>query len=416
VRLRGRDTRRYVLMHIHDRKRREPVIHRGQRIPNLYKRPKPPGDRLDGHTFEVIYRDELGKQRQKTLRSRSVQRAIAEAEEYRTQVRRGEVSAPSRLTVAEVAEEYFGVTAGLVASGERSQRTLDLYRQRFEKHIAPVVGSRRVQDVRAEHASAILRRQRESGLSAWTLSGTHTILSALFSFAVSRGYLSASPLARLSRFEKPRQTTQREARRLSDDEIRRLCAAATPRYKAIVTTLAWTGLRVSEALGLRWEDIDFDQRELRVRFQLDERGNLKRPKTKAGVRSIPLLPILEQTLREHRKAQLRFGLASPDSLVFTTASGKPLDRHNIRNKGIVAAADKAALHPAGSTTITTHDLRRTFMSHLILGLGLDPVRVAKIAGHSSPSVTMNVYAEEFDKALHRDDLMARIEKAGLGAL
>lgn len=88
----------------------------------------------------------------------------------------------------------------------------------------------------------------------------------------------------------------------------------------------------------------------------------------------------------------------------------------MRNQGIVAAAKKAGLNPEGSTPITTHDLRRTFISHLILGLGLDAVRVAKIAGHANVSVTLNTYAEEFDKALHRDDLMARIERAGFGAI
>ena len=66
--------------------------------------------------------------------------------------------------------------------------------------------------------------------------------------------------------------------------------------------------------------------------------------------------------------------------------------------------------------MTTHDLRRTFISHLIVGLGLDPVRVARIAGHSNVAVTLNVYAEEFDKAMHRDDLMQRIEQAGFGAI
>lgn len=126
--------------------------------------------------------------------------------------------------------------------------------------------------------------------------------------------------------------------------------------------------------------------------------------------------MLEQTLREHRKQQLALGLASGDNFVFTTTTGKPLDRHNVRNQGVVTAASKAGLHPQGSTTITTHDLRRTFISHLILGLGLDPVRVAKIAGHSNVSVTLNTYAEEFDKALHRDDLFARIERAGFGAV
>lgn len=95
----------------------------------------------------------------------------------------------------------------------------------------------------------------------------------------------------------------------------------------------------------------------------------------------------------------------------TTAAGHPLDRHNVRNRGIVRAAKKG-----GITDVTTHDLRRTFISHLIVGLGLDSVRVARIAGHSNVAVTLNTYAIEFDKAMHRDDLMQRIEKAGFGAL
>ena len=142
---------------------------------------------------------------------------------------------------------------------------------------------------------------------------------------------------------------------------------------------------------------------------------LKRPKTKAGTRSVPLLPVLEAALREHRRAQLALGLAATENLVFTTQSGKPMDRHNVRNRGVVAAAEKAGLIGSAGT-VTAHDLRRTFISHLILGLGLDPVRVAKIAGHASVSVTLDRYAEEFDKAMHRDDLYARIDKAQFGAL
>jgi integrase len=181
-----------------------------------------------------------------------------------------------------------------------------------------------------------------------------------------------------------------------------------------VTTLAWTGLRVSEALALRWEDIDFQQRELRVRFQLDENGTAKRPKTKSGVRSVPLLPVLAETLRDHRKEQLALGLPRGDQVRVHDRNWKA-DRHNVRNQGVVTAGNNAGLHGAGSITITTHDLRRTFISHLILGLGLDPVQVARIAGHSNVSVTLNTYADEFDKALHRDDLFARIDKAGFGA-
>jgi integrase len=86
----------------------------------------------------------------------------------------------------------------------------------------------------------------------------------------------------------------------------------------------------------------------------------------------------------------------------------------VRNRGILIAIKKAGLDVDGKATLTTHDLRRTFFSHLILRL--DPVRVAKIACHASVSVTLNSYAEEFDKAMHRDDLMSRIDGAGFGAL
>src|SRR3954447_263418 len=110
-------------MHANHRKRRLPVVHRGQRVPNLYKRPKSPGDTREGDTFEVIFRDDAGQQRQKTLKARTVQRAIAEAEEYRTQLRRGEVVTPSRLTVSDVAAEYFEMMEAAVATGERSQLT-----------------------------------------------------------------------------------------------------------------------------------------------------------------------------------------------------------------------------------------------------------------------------------------------------
>jgi integrase len=397
-------------------KRREPVDHRGQRVPNLWKRPKKDGDKREGDTFEVVYRDELGKQRQKTLAARTVQRALVEAEEHRSKVRRGELVSSSRLTLSEVAAEYFERVEAAVTTGERSRRTLDLYRQRFSKHIEPALGRRRVQDIRAEQIGVLYAKQRKDGLAAWTIAGTNTILSALFRFALSRGYIATSPLHRLDKIEKPQQISKREARRLSETEIRALCAAATPGYRAVVTTLAWTGLRVSEALGLRWEDIDLENKEIRVRGQLDENGELKKPKTKAGLRSIPLLPVLEEELRLHRKKQLGRGLSSPEHLVFTTLSGQPVNRHNVRNRGVLAAAKKAGLVLEDGPVITTHDLRRTFISHLIVGIGLDPVRVARIAGHSNVSLTMNVYADEFDKAQHRDDLMARIEQAKFGSV
>jgi integrase len=71
-----------------------------------------------------------------------------------------------------------------------------------------------------------------------------------------------------------------------------------------------------------------------------------------------------------RKPVTLWPASSGQHFIFTTANGTPPSRHNVRNQGIVAAADKAGLQIKGSATITTHDLPRTFSSHLILGLGL----------------------------------------------
>jgi hypothetical protein len=151
-------------MHSNDRKRRLPVEHRGQRVPNLYKRPKREGDRREGDTFEIIFRDDSGKQRQKTLNARTIQRAVAEAEEYRTRIRRGELTPPSRQTFGEVAAEFLGITEALVATGERSQRTADLYGQRYRKHIAPILDRKRIQDVRPSTSRA---SSQHSGARGW---------------------------------------------------------------------------------------------------------------------------------------------------------------------------------------------------------------------------------------------------------
>ena len=212
------------------------------------------------------------------------------------------------------------------------------------------------------------------------MAGTHTVISAIFTFAMSRSYMNSNPLDRLSKMEKPRQIAKHEPRRLSDEEVRALCASSTPAYQGVITTLAWTGLRVSEALGLRWQDVDFDAGEITVRHQLDERGQLKRPKTKAGQRTIPLVPVLAEELKRHRRQQFGRGFVAAERLIFLTASGKPVDRHNVLNQGIKVAAEKAGLNPPGATKVATHDLRRAFISHLILGLGLDPVQCLEDRG------------------------------------
>jgi len=82
------------------------------------------------------------------------------------------------------------------------------------------------------------------------------------------------------------------------DEVRRILAAAKPRWRALLVTAVFSGLRASELRGLRWEDVDLKKSELRVRQRADFYNQIGKPKSRAGSRTIPIGPMVVNTLRE----------------------------------------------------------------------------------------------------------------------
>ena len=175
-------------------------------------------------------------------------------------------------------------------------------------------------------------------------------------------------------------------------------------------------MRIQEILGLTWGDIDFRERVIRVRAQLS-RGTKASPahrvdlKTKAGRRDIALAGQLEPHLRNHLRAteQSRH-LPRSDAFVLTTASGAPLNRNNVAKRGLDRAAKAAGLNEGDVPKLGFHDLRHTFASHLIRA-GVDPVRASRQLGHARPSITLDIYAHEFEHARGLDDVRDSIDAA-----
>ncbi len=175
-------------------------------------------------------------------------------------------------------------------------------------------------------------------------------------------------------------------------------------------------MRIQEVLGLTWSEIDFRDRVIRVRAQLS-RGTKGDPprrvdlRSKAGRRDIALAGELEPYLREHvRATELASGLPRADAYVFVTASESPLNRNNVANRGLDKAADAAGLNREGVPKLGFHDLRHTFASHLIRA-GVDRVRASRQLGHARPSITLDIYAHEFDHARGLDDVRDSIDAA-----
>ncbi len=113
-------------------------------------------------------------------------------------------------------------------------------------------------------------------------------------------------------------------------------------------------------------------------------------------------------LKAHKAAVMRFGWHGAENYVFITGNGTPHHQRNV-SRAFTNAADAAGLNSDGVEAPEMHDLRRTAISRWIAA-GLDVVTVSRMAGHSRPSVTLDIYANEFEKAKRGAEIRARLEE------
>lgn len=194
---------------------------------------------------------------------------------------------------------------------------------------------------------------------------------------------------------------------LDRQEIGTILDTAPPRYRTAIAVSIFSGVRQGELLGLRWSDLDVSVGLLRVSKQLDRAGGLVEPKTAQAFREIVLPPFLVRILKEHR---LGSPFCSQTDFVFASATGGPLHYRNLVRRGLEKATELGNLDGEGRPKLRWHDLRHTAAS-LWIAEGLDVVFVAQQLGHSSPDVTLKVYAHAFDREAHADRASAALEAA-----
>jgi integrase len=301
--------------------------------------------------------------------------AIKAREAKRVDADRGESVVPSKVTLAQVADELFAGMEHDVALGKASERTLTLYRSRFEK-VRGTLGRKRVQHVRASDIEAVLRDLETQGLAPWTVRGYFIMLSAIFTFA-TKGDAPLVPVNPCRRLRKAPQGESRKApkRRLTDAEVARLIEAAPESWHAMLRVAAITGLRLSELLGLTWDDVDFVAGELHVRAQLSRGSRPQparrvKPKSRNSVRTLPLF--------DASAALASLSLASSYSaggdFVFTTSTGKPRSQRNA-DRAFAVAAERSGV------AASWHDLRHTAISRWAARVPLE-VDAATVAAWS----------------------------------
>jgi integrase len=237
--------------------------------------------------------------------------------------------------------------------------------------------------------------------------------SGLFRYAVRQRLVERNVVRDLDRDDRPGVGRQSEPRYLDTSEVACLLAEMSDTLRPIAASCAYAGLRISEALGLIWADVDFDAKLIHVRRQLDADGTIRNvTKTAASKAEVPLLPALERELRAHRsrQASLDLRLVHRGQLVFTTASGKPQGRRNSL-RAVHAAGDAAGLNGEGVEPVGLHDLRHSFVA-VALDAGATLAEAAVLARHANAGVTGAIYAGVSEKA--KAQIATKLTVAGFG--
>jgi len=350
----------------------------------------------DGRTqYAAYYTDEHGRQRQRTLKARTLTEAKAAQRRLLADHDEGKVVAPTRITVNAVADELLASMRERVEKGDMAERSVETIESRL-RVVREKAGSRAVQKITPDAIVALRLDARAFGA-----------LRRVLSFAVRRDYIAVNPFSKLEKGERPKVVSN-EVRVLDTDELKALIEATpdgTPR--TLVVTVSGTGLRQSEALGLRWRDVDFDAGVIRVGSQLSRKGTLVGLKTGASRREVVLTDDLATVLKGHRTRMLSQGRHGPEAFVFSTRTGTAVSQANA-GRMMRRAAKKVGLSGVGF-----HTLRHGYASVLIVELGLDPVRVQRLLGHARPSITLDRYSHLFDRARHADDLRERLNASSL---
>jgi integrase len=189
------------------------------------------------------------------------------------------------------------------------------------------------------------------------------------------------------------------------DEMRAIIGQLHGRWRPLFLTAIFTGLRASELRGLRWQDVDLRAGELHVRQRADRYSEIGAPKSKAGIRTVPLPPLLLNVLREWR-------LQSPHELVFATRNGRVDRLSNISRVFVSVVQAAGLLDAAGKPKYSgLHALRHFYASWCINpiergGRGLAPKVVQEQLGHASIVMTMDTYGHLFPRGDDAKELAA----------
>ena len=344
--------------------------------PGIYKR---------GSRYSFTYTDATGAQRYGSAATLAEARTAKAA--MRTDVARGEFRSPSRLTVAEYAGQFLGSYVGRSGDGVNRDTLADYGKQlhRFCEY----AGRLRMSEVTPQVVRDYAAREARSGLARNTVRLRLAPVRIMFRQAVEDGVLMFNP-AQVRLVVGKRST---EARALQRGELDALLDALPDEWVEFFEFLAEYGLRIGEAIELRWSDVETNDVGGLVKIQRRfYRGRVAPPKA-GSARVLRLERGRARALEERRGTQ--------DELVFANPDGSRIDPSNLMSRVLKPAAVRAKLGELVATEsgseraeswVGFHSFRHTCATLAIREQGWSLEQVQVFLGHASRQTTDRYYA------------------------
>jgi integrase len=289
-----------------------------------------------------------------------------------------------RMTLADVGR---ALLAARSAAG-RKRSTVEGYESIIVTHIVPLFGTRTVDRIERRDVEGFADALARKGMAANSRVNTFNLLSSMFELAVDRGWAVRNPVRGVPR---PRGgSADPDIRYLTMEEVEAVLRAVPDDdlgrvERPLYLMAAMTGMRRGDLVGLRWGDVDWEAKRIRVRRSY-VRGEFGAPKSRRSSRSVPLTDRLAAELQRHWEAA---SYNCEQDLVFahpvSRKPGTPLDGSKVLKRF------KRALSRAGVREVRFHDLRHTFGTRMAAA-GVPMRTLQEWMGHRDFATTL-VYAD-----------------------
>lgn len=341
-----------------------------------------------------------GRQIQRTFSGKSQKEVRERMQAVAVEVNRGLYIAPSKMTLGEWLDIW---TAEYL--GGRKFNTVRIYKGNVERHIKPVLGEVGLADLHPHTVQAFINRL--DGLAPSSVRMVHQVLNLALGRAMALGYLSGNPAAHCVL---PKRA-QREIVPLEDDQATALLAATRGgELEYFITAALFTGMRLSELLGLTWSSVDMERGTVTVdkqlsRFEVLEDEVFTSPKNGRS-RILTPAPSVLAALRAQQRRQAGMRLAAGAAwnnlhgLVFTNPWGRYLFPQYINKHFRMLTA------AAGLEGVRFHDLRHTYAVNSIRA-GDDIKTIQCNLGHATAAFTLDRYGHFTERM--KQESAARME-------